>query len=95
MPAAAKFIIFTERIGTSAIIYNKLNAHTTGLYHSGMPANVRANALHRFEDEETRVLVSCRALDEGFNVPEADIGIIVSCTNNDRRRVQRLERVAA
>ena len=39
------------------------------------------------------VLVSCRALDEGVNVPETEIGIIASSTSSTRQRVQRLGRV--
>lgn len=96
LPAAARIIIFTERIETSEIIYTELNKifkNKTGLYHSERDENARASALRRFEDGELRILVSCKALDEGLNVPEADVGIIVSCTNSDRQRIQRLGRV--
>lgn len=96
LPAPAKIIIFTERIETSEIIYTTLKTTLNcgaGLYHSVMAENVRNNALRRFEDGEIRILVSCKALDEGFNVPEADVGIIVSCTNSDRQRIQRLGRI--
>jgi superfamily II DNA or RNA helicase len=37
--------------------------------------------------------VSCRALDEGFNVPESEIGIIAASTATHRQRIQRLGRV--
>jgi superfamily II DNA or RNA helicase len=39
------------------------------------------------------VLVTCRALDEGFNVPETEIGIIAASTATRRQRIQRLGRV--
>ncbi len=39
------------------------------------------------------VLVTCRALDEGMNVPEAEVGIIASSTASTRQRIQRLGRV--
>lgn len=96
MPVSAKIIVFTERIETAEIIFVRLrnrSRHGIGLYHSGMDGDARINALRRFEDGESRVLVSCKALDEGFNVPEADVGIIVSSTNSDRQRIQRLGRV--
>lgn len=62
------------------------------MYHSQMDENARINALRYFEYGESRVLVSCKALDEGFNVPETDVGIIVSTTNSDRQRIQRIGR---
>ncbi len=37
--------------------------------------------------------VTCRALDEGFNVPEAQLGIIAASTATRRQRIQRLGRV--
>jgi superfamily II DNA or RNA helicase len=39
------------------------------------------------------VLVSCKALDEGMNVPEAAVAIIASSTASHRQRIQRLGRV--
>jgi superfamily II DNA or RNA helicase len=39
------------------------------------------------------LLVTCRALDEGFNVPEAEIGIIAASTATRRQRIQRLGRI--
>jgi superfamily II DNA or RNA helicase len=39
------------------------------------------------------VLVTCRALDEGLNIPETEVAIISSATASDRQRIQRLGRV--
>ena len=39
------------------------------------------------------MLVTCRALDEGFNVPETELGIIAASTATHRQRIQRLGRV--
>jgi superfamily II DNA or RNA helicase len=41
----------------------------------------------------SNVLVTCRALDEGLNVPETEVAIISSATSSDRQRIQRLGRV--
>ena len=38
-------------------------------------------------------MVTCRALDEGLNVPDASVGIIVAWTKTTRQRIQRLGRV--
>ena len=42
---------------------------------------------------EVEILVTCRALDEGFNVPETEVGIIAASTATRRQRIQRLGRV--
>lgn len=39
------------------------------------------------------VLVTCRALDEGFNVPETQVAVVASSTASSRQRIQRLGRV--
>jgi len=39
------------------------------------------------------VLIACRALDEGFNVPEARIALIGAGTASKRQRIQRMGRV--
>jgi superfamily II DNA or RNA helicase len=49
--------------------------------------------LHEYRTGKIKVLVSCRALDEGFNVPETEVGIIAASTATYRQRVQRLGRV--
>ena len=39
------------------------------------------------------VLVCCRALDEGVDVPESDVAIIAASTASSRQRIQRIGRV--
>jgi superfamily II DNA or RNA helicase len=53
----------------------------------------RARMLQRFRDGEATVLVSSQVLDEGLDVPEAEVAIIVGGTASARRHVQRVGRV--
>lgn len=53
----------------------------------------RALALARFERGEIGVLVSSQVLDEGIDVPEAEVAIVVGGTASARRHVQRIGRV--
>lgn len=53
----------------------------------------RAEMLDRFRTGETSVLVSAQVLDEGFDVPDADVAIIVGGTSSQRRHAQRIGRV--
>jgi superfamily II DNA or RNA helicase len=53
----------------------------------------RNQILTRFRAGEISVLVSSQVLDEGFDVPDADIAIIVGGSSSARRQVQRIGRV--
>jgi superfamily II DNA or RNA helicase len=53
----------------------------------------RAQAIAGFRSGERPVLVSSQVLDEGFDVPEADLAIVVGGTASARRHVQRIGRV--
>ncbi|MPM80868.1 hypothetical protein SDC9_127919 [bioreactor metagenome] len=62
-------------------------------YHSEMGDVERTIALENYRSGEARILVSCKALDEGLDIPSADVGIILSSTSEQRQRVQRMGRV--
>ena len=49
--------------------------------------------LNKFKKAELNVLVTCTALDEGFDMPEADGALILSASSSKRQRVQRMGRV--
>lgn len=53
----------------------------------------RAAMIERFRSGETPVLVSAQVLDEGFDVPDADVAIVAGGTGSERRYVQRIGRV--
>jgi superfamily II DNA or RNA helicase len=52
----------------------------------------RLFSLRSFLDDDYHTLIGCKSLDEGFDVPNIDMGIIVSQTNTSRQRIQRLGR---
>lgn len=53
----------------------------------------RSKALAGFRTGECPVLVSSQVLEEGFDVPDADVAIVVGGTGSPRRFVQRVGRV--
>ena len=53
----------------------------------------RKRMLAAFRNGELPVLVTSRVLNEGVDVPEASVGIIVSGTGSVREHVQRLGRI--
>src|SRR2546421_3691554 len=61
--------------------------------HSEFPDSMRAESLQLFRDGAAQIIVSARSLIEGFNVPSADLGIIVAASSSVRQRVQTLGRL--
>ena len=53
----------------------------------------REEILKKFKEGKYSALVSSQVLDEGIDVPEANIGIIVSGTGSSREYIQRLGRL--
>jgi superfamily II DNA or RNA helicase len=104
IPVAAKIveqhrgirtIIFHERIDAATLLWEilKKRNHSVCLYHSRLSPNWRRDNLRLFRQGVFDVLVSCRALDEGMNVPETAVAVIASSTASHRQRIQRLGRV--
>ncbi len=90
-----KVLVFHEDIQACEFLFAVLqqNSAAAGIYHSKIPLARRVKTLHDYRTGKISVLVSCRALDEGFNVPETEIGIIAASTATYRQRIQRLGRV--
>ena len=63
------------------------------IYHSRIRPELRRDNLRLYRSGVFSVLVTCRALDEGVNIPETNVAIIASSTASNRQRIQRLGRV--
>jgi superfamily II DNA or RNA helicase len=88
-------IVFHEQIVAANAIASLLleRGHRATVYHSGIGSHIRQDNLRLFRRGEIDVLVTCRALDEGINVPDASLAVIVASTASTRQRIQRLGRV--
>lgn len=91
-----RVLIFSESIEQAETLYGMLKDEyggKVGRYHSKAGKQANENALERFRNGEIFILIACRALDEGLDVPDAGIGIILSGTGMERQRMQRLGRI--
>ncbi len=88
-------LLFVESIEDARRASDDLDrrGHSVTLYHSQMGIHYRQSNLRAFRRGVFDVLVACRALDEGFNVPEAQFAVISSGTSSRRQRIQRMGRV--
>ncbi|MBI3468557.1 MAG: DEAD/DEAH box helicase [Planctomycetes bacterium] len=90
-----KAILFHESIEEVMRLFALLRdaGHAVVAEHSEFPDSMRAESLRLFRQGTARVIVSARSLIEGFNVPSADLGIIVAASASVRQRVQTLGRL--
>ena len=91
-----RVLVFCERIEQAEALYAasvRAFGSRIGLYHSGLTPAARRRVLEEYRNQSTRILISCKALDEGIDVPDANIGIVVSSTSVSRQRIQRMGRI--
>jgi superfamily II DNA/RNA helicase len=96
LPRRSRIILFCERIEAAERLYDiflEQFPDQVGLYHSKMADITRQDILERYKHGVLRLLICCKALDEGLNIPSTDAGIIVSSSMSARQRVQRLGRM--
>jgi superfamily II DNA or RNA helicase len=88
-------VVFHEQIDSANIICQTLRNrnHRVAAYHSGLGAAIRQDNLRMFRRGEVDVLVTCRAIDEGVDVPDASVAVIAASTASTRQRIQRMGRV--
>ena len=96
LPEKERIIVFCERISQAERMARAIR-HQYGqicaVYHSKMSGNARARNMEDFRNRTVRILVSCRCLDEGIDVPDASVGIVLSSAAVTRQRIQRLGRI--
>lgn len=88
-------VVFHERVSAAEKILKGLRQAGVRAcsYHTDIPPDIRRNNLWLYRRGLFDVLVCCRALDEGMNVPETSVAVIASSTASHRQRIQRLGRV--
>jgi len=88
-------LVFNENVTQATRVLEIFERHglRCDLEHSRLPSERREAALRRFATGSIDALVAVRALDEGIDVPDAEVALIVSGTLNARQRIQRIGRV--
>ena len=87
-------LVFHERISDATSILQTLleRGHKATIYHSQISPHVRRDNLRLYRQGVFNTIVTCRALDEGMNVPETAVAVVASATASNRQRIQRLGR---
>ena len=92
--------------GKKILIFNQYNEQTNKCYWHLLEVGVAAKIMHSGLDNKTRqknlsdyakgvfnVLLTSRVLDEGYNLPSIDVGIIMAGNSTERQTVQRMGRI--
>ena len=85
-----KIIIFTQYIEQAKKISEELNAY---LLTGELDSKTRKRILVEFKKVPTGILVVTTVGDEGLDIPDANVGILVSGTGSRRQFIQRLGRL--
>ena len=96
LPEKERIIIFCERISQAERMARAIRhqyGQVCAVYHSKMSRDARTRNMEAFRNRTVHILVSCRCLDEGIDVPDASVGIVLSSAAVTRQRIQRLGRI--
>lgn len=91
----ARTLVFHETIQGAEALLSLLRSrgNSATIYHSKLGPAMRRENLRLFRRGVYDTLVTCRALDEGTNIPEVQVAIIAAASASERQRIQRLGRV--
>ncbi len=102
-----KMIAFFERIQSAEDVQEDLAVETAEqlkqelatvcrtwcrVLHSGLSQDERHSVLDEFRKNGVSALLTCRVLDEGLDVPQIDVALLVASTQSRRQRIQRIGR---
>lgn len=88
-------LVFTRRIETAENLteeLQRLGVRAASL-HSGLTPGQRRDRLSALRARTVRALVAPTVLDEGIDVPEVDLGIVMAGSKSRRQMIQRMGRV--
>jgi superfamily II DNA or RNA helicase len=91
--AGLKVIVFSMRTATADRIAEAVDAPQVYSVHGEFSNEQKRDRLQAFATWDEGVIVSARLLDEGIDVPDADIGVNVASTQSRLQLVQRLGRL--
>jgi len=91
----AKIIVFCEYIKTANKVKKLLDEDniSCGIYHSGLNKQEKTDFLESYKEGHTPIMIAVKSLDEGIDVPDTDVGIIIGGSSVKRQMIQRLGRL--
>ncbi|MEX0592536.1 MAG: DEAD/DEAH box helicase [Nitriliruptoraceae bacterium] len=93
--AGGRALVFTDTVEQAEAAARRMSAHDVSAetIHGGLDERRRRIRLAQFRNGALDVVVAPRVLDEGVDVPDADVAIVLAAFRTRRQMVQRLGRV--
>jgi superfamily II DNA or RNA helicase len=88
--ASDRVLIFTA---DNATVYRIARSYLVPAMTNQTKPKERKTILEKFHSGEYSVVVTCQVLNEGVDVPAANVGIVLSGTGSTTENVQRLGRI--
>ena len=92
---ANKCLVFTETIESAenaSYILREMGL-LSEVFHSKLDEKNRRERMLKFRNGEIKILAAPKVLDEGIDVPEADVGVILAASHTKRQMIQRMGRI--
>ena len=91
----ANIILFHERVEEIMRLYQVLmkQNYLVVAEHSYLPDKMRARSIDLFRNQVAKIIITGKALIEGFDAPAADVGIVIAATSSKRQTVQTIGRI--
>lgn len=88
-------IVFTQSIAAAEHAAHRLRSRglSAAAIHSRLDRAARRNVLNHFARGDVHVVTAPQVLDEGVDVPDADLAIILAASRSRRQMIQRMGRV--
>src|SRR6185369_6377113 len=87
-------LVFTETVRAANHAINRLDPHVAVDLITGSTARrQRREILDDLRDRKLDVVAAPRVLDEGIDVPDANLGVVMSASRTRRQMIQRMGRI--
>lgn len=93
--ASSGALVFTRRVETAEDLASRFASHgvTAKAIHSGLNRSERQDRLAELRRGSVKALVAPTVLDEGVDVPEIDLAVVMGGSKSRRQMIQRMGRV--
>ena len=93
--AADRTIVFTQTVEAAekAVAIIEKSGLSGGVVHAMLERSDRRDVFDAFRDGDFSVIAAPKLLDEGIDVPDADLAIVLASSRSRRQMVQRMGRV--
>lgn len=88
-----KVLVFTQFLEQAKAVYDRLREESIRSELITSEERDRTSAFSRFLSGASKVVVTTTVLDEGVDVPDADVAVVVSGSGSKRQMLQRVGRV--